>query len=74
MRVLCLGTSESLHFHILLSFKPSAYFEVPFVENARTLDRTLRDLKTKLHMLVRKADKDDALIKALQGEVTRLKV
>ena len=40
----------------------------------RALDRSLRDHKVKLQLLVRKADKDDTLIKALQQELTRLKV
>ncbi|KAJ3049600.1 hypothetical protein HK097_009435, partial [Rhizophlyctis rosea] len=39
----------------------------------KTLDRSLRDVKVKLQLLVRKADKDDTLIKALQEEIRRLK-
>ncbi|KAJ3032584.1 hypothetical protein HDV00_007340 [Rhizophlyctis rosea] len=38
----------------------------------QALDRSLRDLKAKLQLLVRKTDKDDTLIKALQNEVLRL--
>ncbi|KAJ3275684.1 Coiled-coil domain-containing protein 13, partial [Borealophlyctis nickersoniae] len=39
----------------------------------KTLERHLRDLKPKVAILVEKASKDDALVKALQGEVEKWK-